>query len=75
MNRGLRQSWRHDRGHVARPNAGVRGGVDQAGFGHLARDGAYAIISVTQERFIHPLLGNADRGTVLRFPEKATGLF
>lgn len=50
------------------------GGVDQVGFSYLDRDGAYALISVTRERVIHPRLGNADSGMVLRVPEKGMGL-
>ena len=49
-------------------------GADQVGFAHLDCDGAYALVAVTLERVLYPRLGKADRGTVLRFLEKATGL-
>ena len=49
-------------------------GADRVGFAHLDRDGAYALVAVTLERVLYPRLGKADKGTVLRFLEKATGL-
>ncbi len=49
-------------------------GADRAEITHLDRDGAYALITVAVERVLYPRLGRADKGTVLRFLEKATGL-
>ncbi len=48
-------------------------GADRAEITHLDRDGAYALIAVALERILYPRLGKADKGTVLRFLEKATG--
>ena len=49
-------------------------GADRVEITHFDRDGAYALIAVAVERVLYPRLGRADKGTVLRFLEKATGL-
>ena len=49
-------------------------GAARAEITHVDRDGAYALIAAALERVLYPRLGKADKGTVLSFLEKATGL-